>query len=190
MFGLQAQLRGHEDRIAALESRTVSGVPDLTIADRFTALHERMDDVGRNVLTKIDKRASELKVRIDSLDARAERIEVRTERLEVRADELVEQMHQFQLATDDGFRQVNREVASMGLRLDKVHVRLDQQDSRFDRFEASIAKRFTDVDDKFASVDDQFGQMRSELGEVKGELADIKSMLLSMGASAPDKQVN
>ena len=43
---LRNDLTALEARVARLERSTVSGVPELSIAERFTALHDRIDAVA------------------------------------------------------------------------------------------------------------------------------------------------
>lgn len=88
MFGLQAQVSDHEVRLAALESRTVSGVPETTIAERFATLHDRVDVVATNLLDKIDERFNQLSaqmaVRFEQVNQRFEQVDQRFEQVDQR----------------------------------------------------------------------------------------------------------
>ncbi|MFD2350671.1 hypothetical protein ACFSTC_17080 [Nonomuraea ferruginea] len=84
MLDLQAKFDDLEIRVSALERSTVSGVPNLSIEQRFSALHDRVDDVGRNVLNKIDK----LDKRMDKFDQRMDGFERRMDGFERRLDDL------------------------------------------------------------------------------------------------------
>ncbi|TXK39739.1 hypothetical protein [Nonomuraea sp. C10] len=53
-------------------------MPNLSIEQRFSALHDRVDDVGRNVLNKIDK----LDKRMDKFDQRMDGFERRLDDLQ------------------------------------------------------------------------------------------------------------
>lgn len=179
MFDLQTRLDEHEERIAALEARTVSGVPDMSIADRFTALHDRVDDVGRNILKKIDKVRGELST----------------------------QMLAFEVETRDRFTKVETRLGLMDERLIRMDDRLDDVDDRLDgidkRFEAvdqrfdSIDQRFEAVDKRLDRLDTQFGELRQDVsglkqdvGGLKQDMGDIKAMLVGLGATAPGDRVN
>ncbi|MDA0645390.1 MULTISPECIES: hypothetical protein [Nonomuraea] len=59
-------------------------MPNLSIEQRFSALHDRVDDVGRNVLNKIDK----LDKRMDKFDQRMDGFERRMDGFERRLDDL------------------------------------------------------------------------------------------------------
>lgn len=161
----------------------MSGVPDMSIAERFTALHDRMDHVSGNILNKID---------------------------EVRG-ELSTQMHTFEIETIKRFGQASQDIARIELRIDKIYNRLDKHDGHFHRLEADVNKRFVEVDKKFAEVDRRFdgidqrldqldtqfcelkqdvGQLKQDVGELKLGMVDIMSMLASLGATAPERRVN
>ncbi|MFC5819784.1 hypothetical protein [Nonomuraea harbinensis] len=91
MLDLQTKVDHLEIRVSALERSTVSGVPNLSIEQRFSALHDRVDDVGRNVLDKIDKldkRMDKFDQRMDKFDQRMDGFERRMDGFERRLDDL------------------------------------------------------------------------------------------------------
>lgn len=159
MLDLQTEVSDLRDRVAALEERTMSGVPDMTIAERFDTHHDRGDAMGKNVLDKIDKRTKELHQKIDA-----------------RANLLDEKIYTLNGEMMEGFDRVNRDIAQVELRIDKVHRRFDQQEGRFDRLELCIADRFTAVDKEMAKL---------QAGFASDEFGDIKAMLISLGAKSP-----
>ncbi|MET8006498.1 hypothetical protein [Nonomuraea glycinis] len=107
MFGLQAQVNDHEVRLTALESRTVSGVPDTTIAVRFTTLHERVDAVANNLLDKIDARFNQLSAQTD---ARFEQVDQRFEQI----DQRFEQVDQRFTQVDGQLGEIKSMLLSLG----------------------------------------------------------------------------
>jgi hypothetical protein len=96
VFGLHAQVSDHEVRLAALESRTVSGVPETTIAARFTTLHERVDAVANNLLDKIDARFNQLSAQTDArfeqMDQRFEQVDQRFAQMDQRFERMDDQL--------------------------------------------------------------------------------------------------
>jgi hypothetical protein len=94
-----------EVRLSALESRTVSGVPETTIAERFTTLHERVDGVATNLLDKIDERFNQLSAQTD-----------------VRFAQMDERFAQM----DERFAQVDQRFAQVDKRFTKVDDQLGE----------------------------------------------------------------
>jgi chromosome segregation ATPase len=116
-----------EVRLSALESRTVSGVPETTIAERFTTLHERVDAVATNLLDKIDERFNQLSAQTD-----------------VRFAQM-----------DERFAQVDQRFAQMDERFAQVDQRFAQMDERFaqvDQRFGQVDERFTKVDDQLGEI--------------------------------------
>jgi septal ring factor EnvC (AmiA/AmiB activator) len=113
VFGLHAQVSDHEIRLAALESRTVSGVPETTIAVRFTTLHERVDAVANNLLDKIDARFNQLSAQTD---ARFEQVDQRFAQM----DQRFEQVDQRFAQMDQRFEQVDQRFAQMDGQLGEI----------------------------------------------------------------------
>lgn len=63
----------------------MSGVPETTIAERFTSLHERVDAVATNLLDKIDERFNQLSAQ---MDVRFEQVDQRFERMDDQLGEI------------------------------------------------------------------------------------------------------
>ncbi|MDR8411219.1 hypothetical protein MTP10_21100 [Nonomuraea sp. 3-1Str] len=93
MLDLRMEVDHLKGRVDALEARTFSGVPNMSIAERFEQVHDRVDLVARNILDKIDERYTQLDTRIDetraemrrgfqAIDRRFEAIDQRFERVE------------------------------------------------------------------------------------------------------------
>ncbi|MEV0596318.1 hypothetical protein [Nonomuraea cavernae] len=61
-------------------------MPDMSIAERFTALHDRVSVVGQNILARIDTRIEEVRMEMREgfaqVDQRFEQIDQRFERVE------------------------------------------------------------------------------------------------------------
>ena len=136
---LHAAVMELTDRVSVLEERTVSGVPDMTIAERFETHHERADAMGKNILDKIDKRTKELNQKIDH-----------------RANQLDEKIYTLSIDTMDGFDRVNQNIA-------KINHRLDQQGTRIDGLELSMARRFEKVDTDIAELKGGFSRLEGML---------------------------
>ncbi|MET7466058.1 hypothetical protein [Nonomuraea sp. NPDC005501] len=73
MLDLRMEVDHLKGRVDALEARTFSGVPDMSIAERFDQVHDRVDLVARNILDKIDERYTQLDTRIDETQAEMRR---------------------------------------------------------------------------------------------------------------------
>jgi len=106
MFSLQARMSDFEVRLSALESRTVSGVPDSTIAERFTTLHERVDAVAINLLDKIDERFNQLSAQTD---ARFAQVDQRFEHMNQRFEHMDQRFEQ----VDQRFTQVDGQLGEI-----------------------------------------------------------------------------
>ncbi|MDF2709930.1 MAG: hypothetical protein K0R62_5582, partial [Nonomuraea muscovyensis] len=70
MLDLEAEVIDLKTRVEALETNSLSGMPGITVAERFTSLHDRVDTVGRNITDRLDRRFTMLDGRIT--DTRAE----------------------------------------------------------------------------------------------------------------------
>lgn len=85
-------IRDLQVRVAKLEARTVSGVPELSIASRFDALHERIDVTSKNIRDHVTEQVSRIDARIDGLEAsmtkRFEQVDQRFELVDQRFDKL------------------------------------------------------------------------------------------------------
>jgi chromosome segregation ATPase len=148
-------------RVSTLEANTMSGMPKTTVAERFDSLHDRMDIVGTNVLDAVSKlRSDTIKNLVD----------------------------------------VHQQIGHVALRLDKVYLRLDQHDGRFNDLESAMDEKFGKVDKDIAELKTDVGELKTDVGELKtdvgelktgvGELktgfGELKSMLISLGAKAPE----
>lgn len=103
---LREGLRALETRVTKLERSTVSGVPELSIAARFTALHDRIDVVAGNlrahisseitgVRTELRETAGRLNARMDTLEsAMNQRIDTLESSVNQRIDTLESAMNQ------------------------------------------------------------------------------------------------
>jgi tetrahydromethanopterin S-methyltransferase subunit G len=106
---LHEEVRDLQIRVTKLESSTVSGVPETSIAQRFTNMHDRVDQVGRNIIdrigkveaglqavrsemaegfSKIDARFEAMDARFEKIDGQFEAIDARFEKIEGRLDSL------------------------------------------------------------------------------------------------------
>ena len=146
-----------QEKVSALQTDTVNGVPGTSIEQRFTSLHDRVDFVGQNVLDKIDKRTKDLDKKIET---RADQLE---KRIDARTDFLYEKVFMLSKDTENGFDRVNRDIASVDLRIGKVEARIDKIDTRIDKVDKDIA-------------------------ELKAGFGELKSMLISIGAKSPESE--
>jgi chromosome segregation ATPase len=183
MMDLQERVRGLEARVESLEQAIVSGVPGNNIADRFNELHNRVDIVGKNVRSYIDKKFDELSTEMD----------VRFAKVDERFD-----------AVDERFTRVDE-------RFDAVDERFTKVDERFDKLEASVDQRFNDVDNRLALVmaevsmingdskrrDQRIDKLEKQLETqheillVHDERFDrIESLLVRIEGKLPDQQPN
>ncbi|MEU7852351.1 hypothetical protein [Nonomuraea sp. NPDC049141] len=123
-----------QEKVSALQTDTVSGVPGTSIEQRFTSLHDRVDIVGKNVLDRIDKRTKDLDKKIET---RADQLE---KRIDARTDFLYEKVFMLSKDTENGFDRVNRDIASVDLRIGKVEARIDKVDKDIAELKAGFGE--------------------------------------------------
>ncbi|GAA2317644.1 hypothetical protein GCM10010149_82440 [Nonomuraea roseoviolacea subsp. roseoviolacea] len=125
MLDLHMEVERLKVRLEVVEARTMSGVPNMSIPERFGALHDRVDMVGRNVLTKIDERFNQLDARIDETRAEMKQgFQHVSERLDL---------------IDLRFEQVDGRFAKIDDRFEAIDQRFETLDQRLGRVEGDMS---------------------------------------------------
>ncbi|MFG3436618.1 hypothetical protein ACGF0J_05155 [Nonomuraea sp. NPDC047897] len=202
MLDLEAEVIDLKTRVEALETHNLSGMPGITVAERFTSLHDRIDTMGRNITDRLDRRFTVLDGRItdtraemsrgfkqvgqrlDLVDLRFEQIDGRFEKVEQRLDQMdrrFEKVEQRLDRMDARFEKVEQRLDRMDARFEQIDTRFEQIDARFEQIDA----RFEQIDTRFEQIDARFEKVEGDIAELKVGMTDIKSMLVSLGAKAP-----
>ncbi|MEV0146274.1 MULTISPECIES: hypothetical protein [unclassified Nonomuraea] len=197
MLDLHVEMDRLKVRVAALEARTVSGMPDTSIAERFGVLHDRVDIVGRNVLKALDLRFKELDSRIsdtraemkqgfEHVNGRLDLIDLRFEQVDGRFEKIDQRFE----TIDQRFDVIDQRFETIDQRFDVIDQRFETIDQRFD----VIDQRFETIDQRFETIDQRFGRVEQDIAHLKGavtgltgDMTDIKAMLVSLGAKAPER---
>ncbi|MET8868765.1 hypothetical protein ABZW11_38055 [Nonomuraea sp. NPDC004580] len=165
MVDLEAKYFDLESRMRKVEAAIVSGVPDLSIADRFEALHDRVTQVQDNINARITKEAQSIRADMNAgfvaVNRRFERVDARLDRMDVRLDQMDARLYQM----DARLEQVDRRLEQMDTRFEQIDTRFEQMDTRFEQ-----------IDKRFEQVDTQFDGLRT--------------LLMRIDAKLPDAQVN
>jgi chromosome segregation ATPase len=163
---LHEEVRDLQIRVTKLESSTVSGVPETSIAQRFTNMHDRVDQVGRNILDRITKVEtalqtvrSEMAEGFSKVDARFEAIDVRFEKIDVR------------------FEKIDGQFEAIDARFEKIDGRINLLDDRLDKLDGRVA----DVEAGLQAVR---SEMADGFSKINGNMGEIKAMLSNLGAKA------
>lgn len=91
-------------RVAAIERATFGGVPEMSIADRFTAVHDRIDMVGKNILDRFDEFQKTVDSRFDQMDARLDLMGARFDQMDVRFDRMDTRFDVLEIAVNSTFK--------------------------------------------------------------------------------------
>ncbi|NUW44017.1 hypothetical protein [Nonomuraea rhodomycinica] len=158
MVDLQMEVEDLKLRVKALEAHTMNGMGDMTVAERFGSLHDRVDMVGDNILTKMGTGFQNVNRRLDLIDLRLGPVE-------------------------DRLRLMGDRFESIDLRFDAMDRKFEAIDQRFE----TMDQRFDTMDQRFDTMDQRFDTMDQRLGRVESDMTDIKAMLLSLGAKAPEQ---
>ncbi|MEV4805172.1 ATP-binding cassette domain-containing protein [Nonomuraea sp. NPDC049421] len=147
MLDLEAKYFDLECRVQKLEAANVSGVPNLSIADRIDTLHERVTQVQDNVNARITREAQSIRAEMKAGFA----------------------------AVNERFEQMDTRLAQMDTRFEQIDKRFEQIDTRFEqidrRFE-QVDTRFEQIDRRFEQVDTQLESLRTLLMRIDAKLPD------------------
>ncbi|MFI6480686.1 hypothetical protein ACIBH1_22360 [Nonomuraea sp. NPDC050663] len=156
-MNVKAEIDNLKGRVTVLEAVTISGVPGVSLAERFDLVHLRVDNVAQNLRDHVTSEVN---------------------RLEAAMDRRFGQIDAWRTTVDARFEGIDAQFAQIDARFAQIDARFAQIDERF----AQIDERFDGIDARFAQVDARFEKIDARFEKIDGDLTEIKSLLVALVA--------